>query len=201
MAGRQPCEREFRAVRGGARPDVDLILLERELHRLGGVDNPFAAAPLQGVSPNVALAVDLSGGFEAVLERTSRKRKLKKHRSQLRKFEAAGGFRRFEAGSEEEVKRLLDAFFEMKAARFRAQGIADVFAPKQVREALGSLYLAALPMTPRPFALHGLEVGGTIRAVTASARGRDRIVCDFVAFRDDELSVASPGDFLIFENI
>lgn len=184
-----------------ARPDIDMVVMERLLDRFDGQPNPFRDAPLCSISPNVALACDLGGGFEAVLERHSRKRKLKKHRSQLRKFESAGGFRYIEAGSEADVRRLLDAFFAMKAHRFRQQGIADVFASADARGALTSLYLGALGQPRPPFILHGLEVGGTIRAVSGSARGGDRVICDFLAFGDDELSSSSPGDFLIFENI
>lgn len=189
-----------RALRS-ARPDIDLVLLERQLDSLDGRSNPFDGAPLSAISPNVALAVDLQGGFEGVLERTNRKRKLKKHRAQLRKFEDAGGWRRIEATTEAEVRAFLDAFFAMRAHRFRQQGIADVFAPPLVQTALAALYTDALS-APRPaFVLHALEVGGKIRAVTGSARCGRRIVCDFTAFGDDELAATAPGDFLAFENI
>ncbi|RWE64197.1 MAG: GNAT family N-acetyltransferase, partial [Mesorhizobium sp.] len=76
----------FKAI-GRTRPDIDLISLERLLPDLDGVASPLAALP-SFPSPNLALAVDLDGGFDALLSRASGKRKRKKHRSQTRKFEA-----------------------------------------------------------------------------------------------------------------
>ena len=54
---------------------------------------------------------------------------------------------------------------------------------------------------PPPFVLHGLEVDGTLRAVTGSSRTSTRIICEFGTIADDDLAHASPGDFLFFENI
>ncbi|TIL50364.1 MAG: GNAT family N-acetyltransferase, partial [Mesorhizobium sp.] len=76
--------------------------------------------------PNLSLAVDLAGGFDALLSRASGKRRRKRHRSQARKFGAVGSHRRIEARTADEVNRLLDAFFEMKEFRFRKMGIANV---------------------------------------------------------------------------
>ena len=183
------------------RPDIDIVLLERNERVLGGRASPLAAAGRSPTSPNVALAVDLAGGFDALLERTSGKRKRKKHRSQIRKFEAAGGYRRYAAQTPDEVATLLSAFYEMKSERFRQMGITDVFAPEEVRNAFARLFTGALALETPEFILHGLDVGGVLRAVTGSSLSGDRITCEFSAFRDDELSAASPGDFLFFENI
>lgn len=182
------------------RPDVDLVYLERTLKELGGVTSPLAALP-GSESPNVALAVCLDGGFEALLDRASGKRKRKKHRSQTRKFEAAGGFRRIEARTPEEIDMLLERFFEMKAKRFRKMGIADVFAPPGVQAFFRKLFTDALSMSPPPFVLHGLEVGGTLRAITGSSRSGDRLVCEFGGIAEDELAFVSPGEFLFYQNI
>ena len=72
-----------------ARPDIDLIALERLEPVIGGAANPFIL-PSSTPSPNVALACDLSGGFEETLQRHSGKRKRKKHRNHARKFEEQG---------------------------------------------------------------------------------------------------------------
>ena len=183
-----------------ARPDVDALVLERLLPDLDGLANPLLALP-HFPSPNLSLAVSLEGGFEALLSRVSGKRKRKKHRSQTRKFEAAGGFRRIEASTQEEVLRLLDAFFAMKEFRFRKMGIANVFGDEGVQTFFRSLFIDALRESPPPFVLHALEVGGTLRAVTGSSLSAKRLVCEFGAIAEDDLGHASPGDFLFFENI
>lgn len=183
------------------RPDVDLVMMERLSERFEGVDNPLS--PLRSWrSPDPALAIDLSPGFEGVLARASGKRKRKKHRSQVRKFEAAGGFQRITATARDDVDRLLDAFFRLKSARLKAMGIADAFGDEKVRAFFRDLFGAATETKTRPdFLLQALEVGGVIRAVTGSSRTPTSIVCDFAAIAEDELAPASPGDFLFFENI
>ncbi len=185
---------------GRARPDIDLIHLERLDAGNGPVRNPLlrhAHMP----SPNIALAVDLEGGFEGVLGRMSGKRKRKKHRSQTRKFEAAGGFRRIEAQTPGEAARLLDAFFAMKAKRFRKMGIADAFGSPAVRGFFHDLFVSDLRRTERQFFLEGLEVAGMLRAVTGSSICGRRMICEFGAIAEDDLAHASPGDFLFFDNI
>ncbi|MDX8525650.1 GNAT family N-acetyltransferase [Mesorhizobium sp. MSK_1335] len=183
-----------------ARPDIDLISLERLLPDLDGVANPLAALP-SFPSPNLALAVDLDGGFDALLSRASGKRKRKKHRSQTRKFEAVGAFRRIEARTREEVDRLLDAFFDMKEARFAKMGIANVFGDAGVRAFFRALFADALTEEKPSFLLHGLDVAGKLRAVTGSGRSGKRLICEFGAIAEDDLAFTSPGDFLFFDNI
>lgn len=181
-----------------ARPDVDLLLIERQAPELNGLANPFGALPAIE-SPNVALAVDLGCGFEAILERVGRKRRLKKHRSQTRKLEAAGGYARIRASNDEEVERLMAAFLEQKADRFRRMGVENVFA--DMGGFLTALFKRALRDERPAFILHGLDVAGKVRAVTGSSIVDDRLICEFGSIIEDELVHASPGDFLFFENI
>ncbi|WP_159586309.1 GNAT family N-acetyltransferase [Chelativorans xinjiangense] len=182
-----------------ARPDIDMLSLERQRKTFEGLPNPTLALP-HTMSPNIALAADLSGGLDAMLQ-TSGKRKSKKHRAHARKFEAAGGYRRLEARNVEEVDALLDRFFTLKHARFAELGIADVFAAPEVRTRWRTLFRAALGQEAPPFVLHGLEVGGILRAVTGSSRTSDSIICEFSTFAQDELVSFSPGEFLFYENI
>ena len=187
------------AIRG-TRPDVDLIALERLLPDLDGVANPLARLP-HFPSPNLSLAVDLAGGFDALLARASGKRKRKKHRAQMRKFDAIGSHRRIEAKTADEVNRLLDAFFEMKELRFRKMGIANVFGDNDVRAFFRALFIDALTENKPSFVLHGLDVAGKLRAVTGSSRSGRRLICEFGAIAEDDLGHTSPGDFLFFDNI
>ena len=196
-------ETDMREIIGAisrARPDIDIIALERLLPDFEGLPNPLLTLP-HAASPNVALAADLDGGFDALLSRAGGKRKTKKHRAQMRKFEAAGGFRRIEAKTPEESARLLDAFFVMKEFRFKKMGIANVFGDAAIRAFLHRLFAGALAKTPPPFVLHGLEVDGRLRAVTGSSRRGSRLICEFGAIVEDELSHMSPGEFLFYDNI
>lgn len=185
---------------GQARPDIDLVAFDRLIAELDGLPNPLlklSSAP----SPNVALAVNLDGGFEAVLARTNGKRKRKRHRSQERKYEAVGGVRRTMATTAVDANAMLDAFFAMKEQRFGAMGITDVFAEAGVRSFFRKLFVDALEHEKPSFVLHGLEVGGKYRAVTGASRAGNRLICEFGAIADDELAYASPGEYLFFDNI
>lgn len=183
-----------------ARPDIDLVLFERMPAEHAGTANPLLAAG-GAPSPNPALSLTLEADILRTLDRRGERRKAKKQRSKIRKFEAAGGFRRIEAQSDAEVERLLGAFFAFKESRFRQAGIADVFAEPSVRAAFLTLFRAALREPHRPFVLHGLEVGGALRAVTGSSRTPRRTTCEFGGISDDELGKQSPGEFLFYQNI
>ncbi|RRI00934.1 GNAT family N-acetyltransferase [Mesorhizobium tamadayense] len=195
-----PAIRSLLSAIAKVRPDVDLVSLERLLPDLDSVANPLAALP-GFQSPNLALAVDLVGGFDALLARASGKRKRKKHRSQTRKFEAVGSFRRIEARTQQDVDRLLDAFFDMKEVRFAKMGIANVFGDEDVRAFFRALFADALAEQQPSFLLHGLEVAGKLRAITGSSRSGKRLICEFGAIAEDDLAFTSPGDFLFFDNI
>jgi CelD/BcsL family acetyltransferase involved in cellulose biosynthesis len=182
------------------RPDIDLLMLERQLEALDGYRNPLSGMPGTR-SPNIALATTLDGGFEALLDRSGGKKRRKKHRYKARKFEDAGEMRRIEAKTAAEVASLLTAFLAMKEEWFRKKGIADAFAPAEIRTFFSSLFTTALDHQPPGFVLHGLEVDQKLRAVTGSSRAGGRIVYDFGAISEDELTQFSPGEFLTYQNI
>lgn len=183
-----------------ARRDIDAVMFERLIDDFDGLPNPLLQLP-SVPSPNIALAVDLDGGFEAVLGRTLGKKKRKRHRAQERKYDAVGGARRVVATTEAETNAMLDAFFTMKEQRFAAMGITDVFAPAEVRSFFCGLFAGALGQEEPAFVLHGLEVAGKYRAVTGSSRAGSRLICEFGAIMDDDLAHISPGEYLFFDNI
>jgi CelD/BcsL family acetyltransferase involved in cellulose biosynthesis len=165
-----------------------------------GRANPLAVLPNTS-SPNVALAVDLSGGFDAVLAKAHGSKKRKKHRYQLRRFQASGDIRRVTATSRQDVRALLYAFFDMKGGRLKKLGVANVFGDGKVKAFFHDLFADATADAEPAFVLDGLEVDGKLRAVTGSSRSGDRMICDFAAIADDELAAVSPGDYLFYENI
>ena len=192
-----------RALADGLRaacPDIDALVLERQLDAHQGIANPLVTAR-STPSPNLALAADLAHGFDGLLSEISGKRKRKKHRSQTRKFEAAGGFRLARAESEEDVDRALDAFFAMKDARFRAAGIENVFAAPEFQTFLRNLFKAELGKPAPRFVIDTLEVAGKLRAVAAESVSGKRMTCEFASIAEDDMAFASPGEFLFFHAI
>lgn len=183
-----------------ARPDVDAVVLARNTPRFDRRDNALLLLP-HVQSPNIALSVNLKGGFEAVLGRASTRSKRKRHRAEIRKFETLGGYRRVEAKSADEARWLLYTFLDMKNKRFRAMGIANVFADARIQAFFHALFADSLVTGSRSFTLEGLEVGGKLRAVTGTSHCGGRMTCEFGAIYDDELAASSPGEFLFYENI
>lgn len=179
---------------------LHLLKLERLQPEIDGVSNPLIL-PTSTISPNVALACDLAGGFEAVMERHSGKRKRKKHRNHARKFEEIGSIETGMAKDGDEARALLDAFFAMKSVRFRELGISDVFAEPEMRSFFRDLFGNALADDMPDFVVHYLKVGGAIRAVTGSSLIGNRMICEFSGFVPDETENTSPGDYLFYENI
>ncbi|MBK8458170.1 MAG: GNAT family N-acetyltransferase [Phyllobacteriaceae bacterium] len=186
----------FAAI-GRARPDIDLFRLERMSPELDGLANPLIALP-HHPHPNVGLAVNLDGGFDGVMSRASGKRKRKKHRAQARKFEALGPISVKRAEGPEEIAGLLDIFFTIKGDRLKRLGVADVFADPKIRAFFKRLFADA---RGGEFVVDHLAVAGKTRAITGSSHCGDRLICEFSAIADDDLTRASPGDYLFFENI
>jgi len=183
-----------------ARPDIDALSLTRQLAELQGTPNPLLALE-RGINPNPVLAVSLDAGFDAVLDRTNRKRKLKKHRQHGRRYEENGGWRITSARSHVETAEVLDLFFAMKAQRFRQMGISDPFADGNVRNFFNAFFREGLAKDGELNELRFLEVGGTIRSIIGKVFGIAGPTVEFGAIAQDELMTASPGEFLFFEDI
>ncbi|NMG41276.1 GNAT family N-acetyltransferase [Chelativorans sp. ZYF759] len=188
------------AALAASRPDIDALVLERQMRSLQGMSNPLAVLAHQ-TSPNIALAVNLDDGFEGVLAKHNGKKRRKKHRYQSRKFEEAGGFRFMRAQTPEDVDRLFSAYAEMKAIWFRKNGLPDVFAGEEYGRFFRNLFARALQQEEPDFYLEALEVAGVVRAVSGSSRVGDRVVCEFGGIADDDMTPFSPGEFLTFESI
>lgn len=182
-----------------ARPDIDLVLLSRQNPHFEGVENALSGlATMQ--SPNVSLAVDLDGGFEAVLARHNAPRKRKKFKYQFNRFKQAGGHALIEARTPDEVERLISTFFELKGKSLLSKGIADAFAPAEIRAFFRALFRDALAEREPPFLLHGVEVGGRIVAINGLSVTKESVICEFGTYCSADPK-SSPGYFIDHTNI
>ncbi len=177
---------------------VDVIVLERQLAELGGINNPLLAKG-RSKSPNISLHLNVDKSFDAVLDTTrSAGRKRKRHRSQQRKYEAAGGFSVSNPVAKEFAASLLDQYFAMKACQLRNIGASNTFRNINEQAFFKALFSDPNPHTDHDFYLSSLDVGGKTRAVHGSCLHGLRQMVQFTAFSDDELNKTSPGDFLNF---
>lgn len=183
-----------------ARPDIDIVSLSRQLDELDGAGNPLLQLPSRE-NANVSLAITLDRSFETVLGRNNAKRKKKKHRQNTRRFEEAGGYRIVTATTPSETEAMLTKYFIWKADRLAKAGIKNTYEPAGIKRFFHQLFAAETAMTAPRFQLKALEVAGQYRAVLGKSRARHQTFIDFIGISDDELSSASPGEFLFFEDI
>ena len=199
VPGREAVRQLIDAIRK-ARPDIDALSLTRQFSELQGVANPLLALG-KVPNPNPVLAASLDGGFNAVLDRTNCRRKLKKHRQHSRRYEKSGGWRVAGPQTRADSDRVLDLYFAMKAQRFRKMGIRDPFADETVRNFFKAFFGAKLANGRALNELRFLEVGGTVRSVIGKLFSDAGPTVEFTAIAEDELTTASPGEFLFFEDI
>lgn len=177
-----------------ARPDIDAILLERQLEELDGQPNLMVSAS-SSISPNVALSFALPSTFQELLKDRNGTKKQKKMRQMQRRMDERGGWRVFRAASSEETGRVLDRFFLLKGERLKSRGLKDVFAEMDVQTFFKSLFADAINSPSPRFELHALEVGGEIAAVAGCTINGKQLTVEFggICSSDRQLS---PGDIL-----
>ncbi|MBC2884909.1 GNAT family N-acetyltransferase [Ochrobactrum sp. CM-21-5] len=199
LLDRDALDRMVAAIRK-ARPEIDALSLTRQLPTLSDMDSPLLQLG-RSLNPNPVLAASLSGGFDAILERSNRRRRLKKHRQHGRRYEEIGGWKIASPETHAESDGLLDLFFEMKAHRFRQMGISDPFADAGVQAFFKALFAKAVCQADATNELRFLEAGGVVRSIIGKTISKTGPTVDFGAIADDDLITASPGEFLFFEDI
>jgi CelD/BcsL family acetyltransferase involved in cellulose biosynthesis len=197
LAAQMPNESLCAAVRRAvslARPDIDAILLERQVESLKGMPNRLVSAN-SVVSPNVALSFTLPATFQELLKERNGAKKQKKMRQMQRRMDERGGWRIFKADTEAESNRVLDRFFLLKGERLKSRGLKDVFADPGVKAFFKTLFSDALSSPAPRYELHALEVGGEIAAVAGCTINGKHMTVEFggICSSDRQLS---PGDIL-----
>lgn len=187
-------------TRLSADADVDLVALRAQPARFAGRDNPFAAGWVRP-APHMAYAVDLSGGFEAVLSRHKGGKKRGKVRSRRKALADVGGFTVRRAESCAEAAAILGTFFDQKAARFEQQGIPDVFNCPRTRDFFRDVLAATGPDGTPSTQLWALEIAGGRRATAIALAFAGTVYLVMNSFALDEYARTSPGEVLLYHVI
>ncbi len=181
---------------GGRQAGIDVYAFTHQPRLWEGVPNPLAA----GGDPERSDAYGLRLGPDA--EATSRRLFSGDARKKLRSKEkrlvdALGPVEVRRAENPDEARAYLAAFFLQKAARFAAMGIADPYAPEEIRDFLDRAATGEGPAME----LHALRVAGTgrILAVFGGAVSASRYSGMMTSFdADPEVGRFSPGDLLLY---
>ena len=190
-------EQVSRALEGRA----DLLVLRNVPLRWRGRTSPLAALPAVE-NQNHAFQLSLGADFNETIARLNARKRLKRFRNQVRKFEAAGGYEHVIATTKPERHGLLDAFFAQKSARFRLRGLPNVFQAAETQAFFHLLLETDAPAPDFPLRIHALRLRGSfeghIAAVAGLSRKGDHVICQFSSIDETVLAEASPGELLFW---
>ncbi len=176
------------------RDKTDLLALTRQPSHWMGVANPFALLPMQpsvnkcpllNLEPHSLPAERISNSF---------RRRLK---SKERKLQALSGYRYVVARADEDIKRILDAFFTIKPQRMALQKLPNVFADPGVRDFVTRGCLGTLPDGNRVMEIHALESNAEVIAIFCGVADGHRFSMMFNTYTISESAKFSPGLILL----
>lgn len=188
----------FDAVKA-ARPQIDALVLTRQLQEFGGFANPLLCFG-SSESPNLSLSFALGPDFEALAKERGWSRKQKKMRNQSRRLEDRGGWTCVSSDNADSALKLMDAFFALKAARFKEFGQRNAFGEENVKTFFRRLFIEAAASPDPQFRLDALSVNDELLAVSGSVFKHGTVMVEFGAVDGTETSL-SPGDFLYHQLI
>ena len=122
----------------------------------------------------------------------------KKLRKKRQKLESMGAVAHVVARDETTARRILDAFFEQKLARFREKNIESVFETAEARAFMDSAALAGLEDGAPALELQALTLDDRTIATYGGGVHRGRLHLMVNSFDGDiEIARCSPGDLLL----
>lgn len=198
-------EEDIRGILNGLRRDADLIMLCNQPLTWNGAPNPFMLLPHQ-TSVDMSAILDLrrtaqqpspqQPSLEALS--TSLRSRL---RNKERKLQKLAGYRYIQATTAEDIDRLLDNFFILKANHMIAQGLGNVFAEPGVAEFLRQACHCRLPDQRPLIEIHALESATEVLALVGAIVDGYRCSTMFNTYTLGENTRHSPGLILLVHMI
>lgn len=173
---------------------VDVLALTQQPWNWRGIANPLAlypgqpsanGCPLLRLAPNTTPEQNVSNSFRRRL------------RSKERKLRAEPGFRYYLASNDDDINRLLDAFFIIKQQRMAEQNLPDVFADPGVKDFIRRACHTELPGGGRAIAIHALECDAEVVAFFAGVADGERFSMMFNTYTLSANAKHSPGLILL----
>ncbi|WP_275790389.1 GNAT family N-acetyltransferase [Pararhizobium gei] len=180
---------------------ADIVTLEKLPLTWRNVAHPLSSFPAVR-NQNSSFQLPLLGDFEATLAQINAKRRRKKFRLSEKRLAAMGGYQHVIAKTPEDLQRILDLFFQQKAARFKALGLPNVFRHQDTQEFFRALAAIETASDIEPLTLHAIrltgEHDGRIAAIAGVSRKGDHVICQFGSIDEEMAADASPGELLFY---
>jgi len=189
--------RELDALIAGlrAQPDgADVLALRQQPLRWRDLANPMAQLPHQAsVNECPVLLLDPAASPSDRISNASRRRLKTKEK----KLQALPGYRYSQATSDDDVRRVLDAFFRIKPVRMAAQKLPNVFADPGVEDFIRRACQTELAGGGRAIEIHALESDDDMIAMFAGVADGHRYSMMFNTYTLSEAARYSPGLILM----
>jgi len=187
---------DLRRVLADIAGHADMLVLTNQPLTWAGTTNPFALLPQQRAA-NFGFSGSLVPDFEALIRARTNANARKKMRKKERALAGMGEVRFERAGSPNDLRRVLDAFFKQKSARMRMLGVNDVFAEAGVRRFIEAAATEQRTDGSAVIELYALSVNDIIVATMGGIVGDGRFCAMFNSILPGRYAVESPGEQLI----
>ena len=175
---------------------VDLLALFNQPESWDGVANPLALLPRQP-SPSQGYRGRLAPDFEPYLRTRTNSAARKKFRRKERDLAELGDIRFWRVSAAGDAHRVLDTFFEQKAARMRELGVKNVFSVPGARAFITEAATAGLDSGRPVVELYAFTVGDMTVATFAGTVAGGRFCGMFNSMSRGDLAQHSPGELLL----
>jgi CelD/BcsL family acetyltransferase involved in cellulose biosynthesis len=180
-----------------AHGEADVLELTRQPVRWLERANPMALLPHQGSVNDCPLLTMQPGAPPKTRISSSFRRRLN---GKERKLQALAGYRYCIAGTDDEITRLLDAFFRIKPVRMAAQKLPNVFADPGVEGFIRDACAARLADGSHAIEVHALECDDEVIAIFAGVADGHRFSMMFNTYTLSANARYSPG-LILMRNI
>jgi CelD/BcsL family acetyltransferase involved in cellulose biosynthesis len=182
----------FTAIRD--RAGVDVLAFDQQPLSWQDLPNPMALLQRQ-ISANDCPLMTIAPGMPATARIShSLRGRLK---AKERKLKALPGYRYYAATSDDDIRRLLDAFFRIKPLRMAEQNLPNVFAEPGVEDFIRKACITRLAGGGRVIEIHALESDSEVIALFAGVADGNRFSMMFNTYTVSASSRFSPGLVLI----
>ena len=191
-ASRADLDRLFAAIR--ERAGADVLAFDQQPLSWQGLPNPMSLLPRQTSANDCPLMAIVPGAPAATRISQSLRGRL---RTKERKLKALPGYRYYAAASDDDIRRLLDAFFRIKPLRMAEQNLPNVFAEPGVEDFIREACISPLAGGGRAIEIHALDSDSEVLALFAGVADGYRFSMMFNTYTVSASSRFSPGLILI----